>query len=242
MNLAKAFQYPFEDKEWPTKVGLGALITIVPILNFAILGYTLEIMRRVEKNDPQPLPGWDDLGKKLLDGLMLFLVGLVYALPVILLVGLPLAIMVIPAVLAANSGSQDLINTAATAGGFVELCLSCLFVIYGLGLSVIFPAIYIEYIHKGTFGACFNFKQIFAMIGKNAGAYFTAWGVYLGTSIGVGIVTGIVGTVLALIPCIGQLVVVVIGLASTIYVLLVFAHLFGQFGVADAPIPPATAA
>jgi hypothetical protein len=107
---------------------------------------------------------------------------------------------------------------------------------------VIFPAIYIEYINKGTFGACFNFKEIFAMIGRNAGAFFTAWGIYLGTSIGVGIVAGIVGTLIGWIPCIGQLVVLVISLASTVYVLLVFAHLFGQFGAMDAAIQPAPAA
>ncbi len=241
MNIGKAFTYGFEDKEWPTKLGLGVLITIVPILNFAAFGWVIEIMRRVGKGDPQPLPGWDDLGKKFMDGLMLFLVGLIYALPIILLVGVPLAIMTIPAILAGNSNMQDTANAIATAGGIVSLCLSCLFILYALGLSILFPAIYVEYAHKGTFASCFNFKEIFAQIGKNTGAFFTAWGVYLGTSIGASLVAGLIGGLLGWIPCLGQLVAVVAGFASGMYVLLVYAHLFGQYGATEAAPKPAAA-
>ena len=156
MNLGKAFQYPFEDREWASKIGLGALISLVPILNFAMLGYILEVMRRVQHSDPTPLPGWDDLGKKFMDGLMLFLAGFVYALPVIILVGIPMALIAIPAAVAANSNSQGVANAVATAGGFVGLCLSCILILYGIALSIVFPAIYLEYAAKGTFGACFR--------------------------------------------------------------------------------------
>jgi len=241
MNIGKAFSYPFEDKEWPTKAGLGVLITLVPILNFAAFGWVIEIMRRVGKGDPQPLPGWDDLGKKFMDGLILFLVGLIYALPIILLVGVPIAIMTIPAILAGNSNMQDTAKAIATAGGIVSLCLSCLFILYALGLSILFPAIYVEYAHKGTFASCFNFKEIFAQIGKNTGAFFTAWGVYLGTSIGASLAAGIVGGLLGWIPCLGQLVAVVVGLAAGVYILLVYAHLFGQYGATEAASKPAAA-
>jgi len=242
MNLGKAFQYPFEDREWASKIGLGALISLVPILNFAMLGYILEVMRRVQHSDPTPLPGWDDLGKKFMDGLMLFLAGFVYALPVIILVGIPMALIAIPAAVAANSNSQGVANAVATAGGFVGLCLSCILILYGIALSIVFPAIYLEYAAKGTFGACFNFKDIFARLRKDAGAYFTAWAVYLGATIGVSLVSGIVGGLLGWIPCLGQLVVLVVGLASGFYVLLVFAHLFGQFAALTAPTAPAAPA
>ena len=52
MNLEKALTYPFDDKQWASKIGLGALISIIPILNFALLGYVIELMRRVIKGDP----------------------------------------------------------------------------------------------------------------------------------------------------------------------------------------------
>ena len=161
MRIEKALSYPFEDKQWAGKVGIGVLVSIVPILNFAWLGYIVELMRQVIKGNPLPMPDWNDLGKKFMDGLFLFLAGFVYALPVILLIGVPLTIMVVPAIMAGNSNNQNIANAIATAGGLVAMCLTCLFILYGLALSVIFPAIYVEFAAKGTFASCFNFKNIF---------------------------------------------------------------------------------
>jgi hypothetical protein len=242
MNLGKALTYPFEDKQWASKMGLGLLISIIPILNFAWVGYIIEIMRQVMKGEPLPMPGWDNLGKKFMDGLILALAGLVYALPIILLVGIPLTIMIVPAVLAGYSSTQDVANAIAAAGGVAFMCLTCVFLLYGLALSVVMPAISIEYANKGTFAACFNFREIFGQVGKNPGAFFTAWGVYLGVTIGASLAAGIVGGLLGWIPCLGQLVAVVVSFAASIYALLVYAHLFGQYGAIEAVgVPPATA-
>ena len=238
MNIQKALTYPFEDKQWTGKIGIGVLISIVPILNFAWLGYILELMRQVIKGNPLPMPDWNNLGKKFMDGLFLFLAGFVYALPVILLIGVPLAVMIVPAILAGNSNNQSIASAIATAGSMVAMCLTCVFLLYALALSVLFPAIYVEYATKGTFASCFNFKDIFVQIGKNTGVYFTAWGVYLGVAIGASLVGGIIGGLLGWIPCLGQLIAVVVGVASGIYALLVFAHLFGQYGAMDAEDRP----
>ena len=63
MNLGKAFSYQFEDKQWASKLGLGGLITLVPILNFAWYGYMVDLIRNVadgvaepvvERADPRP--------------------------------------------------------------------------------------------------------------------------------------------------------------------------------------------
>jgi hypothetical protein len=241
MNIGKSLSYPFEDKQWASKVGMGLLISIVPILNFAWLGFIIELMRRVMKGDSLPMPGWDELGKKFMDGLMLFLASLVYVLPVLLLIGVPLAIMVVPAILAGNNSTQNMTNTLAAVGGVVALCLTCVLILYALALSVVYPAIYVEYALKGTFASCFNFKDIFAQIRKNTGAFFTAWGAYLGISIGASLIAGIIGGMLGWIPCLGQLIAVMAGVAASMYALLVFAHLFGQYGLMKGSVlPPAT--
>jgi len=238
MNISKSLTYPFDDSQWLSKVGMGVLVSIVPILNFAWLGYIVELMRRVMKGDPLPMPAWDNFGKKFMDGLMLALASLIYTLPVILLIGVPAAIMIVPTLLAGNSSTQDLATALYTAGSVVTFCLTCLFLLYALALSVVFPAIYVEFARKGTFASCFNFKEIFGQIKKNAGAFFTAWGVYLGISIGVSLVAGIVGTLLGWIPCLGQLIAVAVGAGAGIYVLLVYAHLFGQYGAMEGVYTP----
>jgi hypothetical protein len=81
MNIGKSFSFPFEDKQWISKLGLGAVITLVPILNFAWTGYIVQLTRNVMNNEQEPLPTWDDIGKKLTEGLILALAGLVYFLP-----------------------------------------------------------------------------------------------------------------------------------------------------------------
>jgi len=41
------------------------VITLVPILNFAAAGYSLEVTRRVINNEPRCCLKWDDIGGKL---------------------------------------------------------------------------------------------------------------------------------------------------------------------------------
>jgi hypothetical protein len=238
MDLKKALSYPFEDKQWPSKIGIGLCISFIPILSLAWLGYIIELIRRVIKGDPLPMPGWDDLGKKFMDGLWLTLASLVYALPMILLVGVPVIIMIVPAFLAGNNSAQDMVNTVTVAGIMVALCLICVLIFYGITLSMIFPAVYVEYAHKGTFASCFNLKNIFARIKNNARAFFTAWGVYLGISIGASLAAGIFVKLLGWIPCLGQLIALVVGLAAGIYANLGYAHLFGQYGRMDSEDHP----
>jgi hypothetical protein len=231
MDIGKSFSYPFEDKQWVSKMGLGAVISLVPILNFAMTGYMIQIVRNLMNDVVEPLPNWDDLGKKFMDGLMLVLAGLVYALPIIVLSCLPLSVMTIPAIIASgNSDFQDVANTITGAGGVLFAAMSCLFVIYGLVLSVIFPAIYVNYAKEGTFASCFQLREIFNIIGKNAAAFFTAWGMSLVAGLVVGVISSIVTGVLGWIPCVGWIIAIVITLGVTVYMMMIYAHLFGQFG------------
>ena len=230
MDIGKSFSYPFEDKEWVSKMGLGAVISMVPILNFAMTGYMVEIVRNLMDGSREPLPNWDDLGKKFMDGLMLVLAGLVYALPVILLSCLPLSVMIIPAILSGNNDTQGISDAIAGAGGVLFAGMMCVFVVYGLALSVVLPAVYVIYAREGTFASCFKLREAFEIIGRNTGEYFTAWGLSLVAGLGVGLVAGIVSSVLGLIPCIGWIASIVITLAVGVYLSMIYAHLFGQFG------------
>src|SRR5687767_7694343 len=84
MDAAKSFSFPFEDPDWLSKLGLGALISMIPILNFAWTGYLVDIIRSVMNNDGDVLSTWDDLGKKFNEGLILFGAWIVYASPILI--------------------------------------------------------------------------------------------------------------------------------------------------------------
>ena len=230
MDIGKSFSFQFEDNQWVSKLGLGAVITMVPILNFAWSGYMVELLRNVMNGTAQPLPNWDDIGKRFMDGLILTVAGLVYALPMLIVICLPMGFMVVPAIMSGNRDLESLANALASAGSILFLCLLCVFMVYALVLSVIYPAILIVFAREGTLASCFKFREVFDIISKNMSPFLTAWGVSIAAGFGISLVVGVAQAILNFIPCIGQLAALVLSIGIIVYTSTVYAHLFGQFG------------
>jgi hypothetical protein len=231
MDAGKSFSFPFEDQDWVSKLGLGALISMIPILNFAWSGYLVEIMRRVMNNDGNSLPTWDDLDKKFKDGLILFGAILVYLAPALIALCLPLGITALSGSLSSGNGNiQDLGRRLTESGGLLFIAMLCVFMLYGFLLSILYPAILIIFSREGTFASCFKLREAFDMISKNAAPFFTAWALSLATNLGVGLIAGFVNVVVGWIPCIGWVVGLILAMGAGAYSTTVYAHLFGQFG------------
>jgi hypothetical protein len=203
---------------------------MVPILNFAWSGYLVGIMRNVMNGNPEPLPAWDDTDRKFREGLILFAAGLIYASPVLIAIGLPLGISVLSSFSSGNNNLQDLGRTMTEIGWILFFGLLCVFLLYGLVLSILYPAILLMFSREGTFASCFKLRDVFKTIRSNPGMFFTAWILSMGTSLGVGLLAGFVNMVVGFVPCIGWIVGLVISLGSGVYITTVHAHLFGQFG------------
>lgn len=230
MDIGKSFSFQFEDSQWISKLGIGAIIAIVPILNFAWSGYMVDIMRNVRNGVTEPLPNWDDIGKKFTEGLILFGAGLVYALPILIVFCLPMGFFGVSGLLSGNNNMQDLARSIAGAGGVLFYCILCIFLVYALALSIIYPAILVTFSREGTFASCFKFRDVSDLISKNVSPFFTAWIVSLVAGLIVSFVVGFVNVMVGWIPCIGWIVGLGLGLASGVYASSVYAHLFGQFG------------
>jgi len=230
VDIEKSFSFPFEDEEWPSKLGLGAVISIVPILNFAWSGYMVGIIRNVMEDVTEPLPHWDDLGRRFTDGLILFAASLVYALPMLILLCLPLGSLAFSGALSGSRDMEGLAEVIAGAGGLLFVCLFGVFFLYGMALSIIYPAILVLFAREGTLESCFKLRAALDLISRNAGPFFTAWGLSLVTGIGVGLAGSFVSMILSFIPCLGSIVGLGISLVTIVYTGAVYAHLFGQFG------------
>jgi hypothetical protein len=230
VDAEKSFTYPFDDKEWISKLGVGALISTVPILNFAWSGYLVGIIRNIMDQAVEPLPTWDDLGKKFSDGLILFAAGLVYALPVLIPLLLPLGVVAFSGLSSGIRNMEDIARSLTEAGNALFFCLLCMLILYGILLSIMYPAILVMFAREQTFASCFKLDEAFAMIRKHAAAFFTAWGLSLVANIGVGLIVGFINLVVGWVPCIGWIVGLGLTLGSGIYSMTVYAHLFGQFG------------
>ena len=198
MDVGKSIGYAFEDQNWTNKLLLGVVVTIIPIVNFAYLGYLTIIMRNVSEHNPQPLPEWDNFADKFVRGAILFLAGLIYSLPALALF-CPLVFL--PFLRGADDGQN--VAAGLFAGGM--LLISCGLMIYGLILSFLMPAINLNFARKNTISACFEFGEIWRIITHNLGDYIVAWLITFVIGAAVSFVMGIVGGILFIIPCVGWL-------------------------------------
>ena len=224
MDIGKSFSYPFEDDEWLTKLLLGALVSAVPILNFAWTGYTVDILRNVTDGISKPMPDWSEFGDKFVKGFLIWAAGFIYTLPALIIACLPLGLLIIPASMESSNTSETLISIFTGVG----ILFLCLLVFYLLAFSFYFPAVYINFARKGTFGSCFEISEIIKIVSENTSKYLTAWLVSIVGAILVGIIVMIVSVVLSVIVCIGWVLTWVIGALAGVYLFAIYAHLFGQ--------------
>jgi len=230
MNIGKSFSYPFEDDDWISKLFLGTIVSLIPILNFAWTGYTVDIVRNVIDGVTLPMPEWSDFGDKFVKGFFIWAAGFIYALPALIIGCLPIGLLVIPASIEGSNTSETFFSIFAGVG----IVFACLIVLYSLALSFYFPAVFINFAKKGTFGSCFEIGEIIKIVSKNTSKYLTAWLVSIVGAIVVGIVVALISIVLGLIPCIGWVLMWLISALSSVYLFAIYAHLFGQVAAAEA--------
>jgi len=153
--------------------GLFALASIFLIGIFFIYGYMAKLARNVIKGVQYPLPEWDDLGEYFTEGLKLFAVALVYAIPVILIA----AIAIVPMIIVnAGAGDNEALHTFA---GISASCVWCVMFPLSLALAVWMPAALLMVVVTGEFSAGFDFRRIWQFIRANVGNYILAFVVWL---------------------------------------------------------------
>ena len=206
MEFGKAFSYVFEDPDWLKKVGIAALVSLIPLVGQIIaLGWSLEVTRRLIRREPALLPDWSDFGGHVMRGLQVFVIGLVYALPVILVSACN---NIIP--LFMNDSSNDTMSSILL---IVTICFSCVIFIYSIFLGLVLPAAVGNFAATDQLGAGFRFAEVFGLVRAAPAAYVIV--------LLAGIVSGIVAS-LGIILCF-------IGIFLTsAYAYAVNAHFIGQ--------------
>lgn len=206
MDFGLAFSYVFQDKDWLRKVGIVALISLIPILGqLVLIGWSLNVTKRVIDRHPEPLPEVDfggDLGR----GFSAFVIGFVYSLPITLFA---LVFGILDSVVAGQSNSDAVVTLMA----ILSLCFGLFAFIYGIAMAIVLPAAYGNYVAKGSLGAGFALGEVFGLVRANIGAYLI---VLLGTFVA-GLIAPL-GTILCIIGVI----------LTYAYSVAVMGHLYGQ--------------
>ncbi len=175
-DFLRPFTFVFDDPRWLPKIlmgGLFALASIFLIGIFFIYGYLARLARNVINGVQYPLPEWDDLGEYFTEGLKLFAVALIYAIPVIVIV----SIAVVPAIIAGAASNDN--ETLRSMAGMSASCVWCVMFPLSLALAVWMPAALLMVVVTGDFAAAFNFSRISQFIRANVGNYILAFVVWL---------------------------------------------------------------
>ena len=86
-HLTEALKRPFGNF---TKLIIGIVLNLLPIVNFLAYGYELRCANTAMKNKIQ-LPKWEKFGDLFVTGLLSFIIQFIYYLPGLILIGLSLA-------------------------------------------------------------------------------------------------------------------------------------------------------
>jgi hypothetical protein len=214
LQIARAFTFFSEDERWWLKMLIGALFMLASVLVvpfFFVLGYQVALIRAVADGDDARLPEWDHLGRKFADGASVFLISLLYGLPMIIVLGA----VVVLGVLAGRGTSSNAWQGLLIGIAFVGFAIGWLIVVaYTLLLRLAAPAI------RGTFARTRSIHRSL-QLGVIIGLVRTDFKAYLLVFAMTAFVTSTIAAAGAIACCVGLLF-------TTFYAIVVNAHLIGQ--------------
>jgi len=235
MQFWKPFTFIFEDPDWLKKLamlGLVGFANLVPglgslFMGFVFAGVSLEIVRKVINKETPTIPNLD-IGKQFMDGLKLWVVNLVYSIPIIV-IGIVIAIVV---GIGMAVGYNVFDSNGSSAGTAIVVlvwaiiaCFGFLAFLYGLLVAFITPEIYARFAQSGSIKDALQFKAVFKTVFKKPGPYLMA---VLGVIL-LGIVGGIASSILTSIGAIALVIGSLFGMAVAMaYILLGTGHFYGQ--------------
>jgi hypothetical protein len=192
LNIGEAFTFVFRDPHWLRKCSLMILCLLLGFLilpNFLMFGYFLTLSERVMRLEAQALPEWTDFGTLLRKGWRVFLVRLVYYMPiwliVLLIVGIVLAVIAGLGGFGMFSGSppSSSVSPAVILLLLLIFPLILLFIPLSLLIPCIVPAADAQLVlHEGQLEPAFRVGAVIAFIRRNFGQYALAVIVFQGAT------------------------------------------------------------
>lgn len=171
--ISDSIKYPTSN--WGKVLILGVIliasILIVPV--FLLIGYLFRVIKATLAGLDE-LPEFDEIGDMFVDGLKVFVVGIVYSIPVII-------ISLIITAITGSSSTAAIGLSPAMIGAFVIVYIIYIIVAVIVGLIEVMAIVNMAY-YDGDLGAAFSFSEILDRIAK------IGWGKYILTYIVIAIV------------------------------------------------------
>ncbi len=82
IRFSEALQFPFQQTDGIKRVWWLILANYIPFFGLILIrGWRVDVVRRMGRNDSDILPVWEDIGRFLKDGLLLWCMTLIYIIP-----------------------------------------------------------------------------------------------------------------------------------------------------------------
>lgn len=203
-NYESAIKRPFQDVK---KLIIGCFLNIIPLVNLISTGYILKAAKNT-LNKKNELPEWEDWGNLFITGLTAAIIGLIYALPGLIVIFAAVGSIVFGMIMG-PAGALDVASIIASGGVLFVIAL-----IWIIVAAFIAPMAVIRYVDKGEFSAAFAFGEIIKKI--FTGEYVGAWLIM--------IIYGLIVTaVLSMVPIAGPAIA---GFVTAISSTTVFAEVY----------------
>jgi len=210
--IERALRYPTESDEWLKTVAIGGVLTLFGFLLlplFLVYGYAVRVIRTCTADNPEP-PLFEDWGAMLVDGLQVWVIGIVY-----LFVPLAVGAVTIGGSIAAMATGTSAGVTTGLAGLGVGLLVTF---VLSLLFGYVAVAAIVNFARTEEFGAAFDFGVIRTVIFDRD--YAVAWAVSVAVLVGAGAIVGALNS----IPFLGAIVGAFVGF----YALVVAAALWAD--------------
>jgi hypothetical protein len=198
--LGESYEYTKEGLvgKWGKWI-LLIIIGIIPIVNFILMGYVMEIYRGARS-----APELGEYGTLFINGIKLFIIGLIYAIPLIIVYAIVFGASF--AMLGTGSDSMSAAGVGTLMGGMLVIFVLAILI------ALIEVIAVVRFSRTDSFGEAFNISAILAHIGR------IGWGGYIISLVVMMIVVGLVTFVLSIIPIIGWLLLIILVPAIQIFV------------------------
>lgn len=233
MDFVKALTFITDDSRWKEKVAIGAALAllsflIVPV--FITIGYAVRLTQNMRKGEPLPLPEWDDWSGDLVRGFKLFVVYLIWALPLIL-VTIP---MTVGGIMADSDGFAQTLGITIVVGAV------CLTMVYGIFFTLLTPGFVLWFARDEDIRSGLQLSEIFEWTRAHVIDVILFMLAYIVASFVISMVASIAGVLLCIVG-----LIVTIPVATFVTYVYQF-NLLGQIAYKDStgrtyyqPITPA---
>ncbi len=209
--ISDSIRYPTSN--WGKVLILGVIMIasflIVPV--FLLIGYLFRIIKATLAGLNE-LPEFDEIGEMFVDGLKVFVVGIVYSIPVVI-------ISLILSALTGSSSTATIGLNPAMIWAFVLVYIVYIIVAVIVGLIEVIAIANMAY-YDGDLGAAFSFSEILDRIAK------IGWGKYILAYIVIAIVA-FIGFLIGLLT-----LFILVGFILLPLVIAPFIYMFGARAIA----------